>query len=119
MRRTRFVCRWSFVVRRTKVVLQFPYAITSAALRHFLEADHKPALIVVLVQWEVAERIAARAGHLSVLAHAIQVYARPEIVARVPAGSFSPVPAVDWRCCGCTCGRGRLWMWTTWTGCCG
>jgi 16S rRNA (adenine1518-N6/adenine1519-N6)-dimethyltransferase len=78
-----------------KVVANLPYAITSAALRYFLEARHKPTLIVVLVQWEVAERIVARPGDLSVLAHAIQVYAKPEIVARVPASGFVPAPAVD------------------------
>ena len=78
-----------------KVVANLPYAITSAALRHFLEAAHKPELMVVLVQWEVAERIAARPGDLSVLAHSVQIYAEPEILARVPASSFWPAPAVD------------------------
>jgi 16S rRNA (adenine1518-N6/adenine1519-N6)-dimethyltransferase len=78
-----------------KVVANLPYAITSPVLRHFLEAAHKPTLMVVLVQWEVAQRISARPGDLSVLAHAIQIYAEPEIVARVLASSFLPVPAVD------------------------
>jgi 16S rRNA (adenine1518-N6/adenine1519-N6)-dimethyltransferase len=78
-----------------KVVANLPYAITSAALRHFLEAGHKPGMMVVLVQWEVAKRIVARPGDLSVLAHSVQIYAEPEIVARVPAGSFFPAPAVD------------------------
>ncbi|MDQ2996572.1 MAG: 16S rRNA (adenine(1518)-N(6)/adenine(1519)-N(6))-dimethyltransferase RsmA [Chloroflexota bacterium] len=78
-----------------KVVANLPYAITSAALRHFLEAAHKPDLMVVLVQWEVAERIAAKPGDLSVLAHSVQIYAEAEILARVPASSFWPAPAVD------------------------
>jgi len=78
-----------------KVVANLPYAITSAALRHFVEARYKPALMVVLVQWEVAERIVAQPGDLSVLAHSIQIYAEPEIMLRVPAGSFVPAPAVD------------------------
>ena len=78
-----------------KVVANLPYQITSAALRHFLEAEVKPTLIVVLVQWEVAERICAAPGDLSVLAHSVQLYAEPEIVARVPAASFFPAPAVD------------------------
>jgi 16S rRNA (adenine1518-N6/adenine1519-N6)-dimethyltransferase len=81
--------------QRYKVVANLPYAITSAALRHFLEADQKPELMVVLVQWEVAERIAAGPGHLSVLAHSVQIYAQPEILARVPSSSFHPAPAVD------------------------
>ena len=89
--------RSSVVGRRSsyKVVANLPYAITSAALRHFLEAAHKPELMVVLVQWEVALRITARPGDLSVLAHSVQLYAEPEIVARVPAGGFLPAPAVD------------------------
>ncbi|MEO7909053.1 MAG: 16S rRNA (adenine(1518)-N(6)/adenine(1519)-N(6))-dimethyltransferase RsmA [Roseiflexaceae bacterium] len=78
-----------------KVVANLPYAITSAALRHFLEATHKPELMVVLVQWEVAQRIAAGPGDLSVLAHSVQIYAEAEILARVPASSFWPAPAVD------------------------
>ncbi|MFP4438798.1 MAG: 16S rRNA (adenine(1518)-N(6)/adenine(1519)-N(6))-dimethyltransferase RsmA [Chloroflexaceae bacterium] len=78
-----------------KVVANLPYAITSPVLRHFLEAAHKPGLLVILIQWEVARRITATAGNLSVLAHSVQIYAQPEIVARVPAGSFFPQPAVD------------------------
>lgn len=78
-----------------KVVANLPYAITSPLLRYFLEADHKPGLMVVLVQLEVAQRISARAGDMSVLAHAVQLYAAPEIIATVPAASFYPAPAVD------------------------
>ncbi len=78
-----------------KVVANLPYAITSPVLRHLLEAAHKPRMIVVLVQWEVAQRITAGPGDLSVLAHSVQIYAEPEIVARVPASSFVPAPAVD------------------------
>lgn len=78
-----------------KLVANLPYAITAPVLRHFLEAREPPDLSVVLVQWEVAERITAAPGDLSVLAHAVQLYAAPEIVARVPASSFYPQPAVD------------------------
>lgn len=78
-----------------KLVANLPYAITAPVLRHFLEGVPPPELTVVLVQWEVAERITARPGDLSVLAHSVQLYVEPEIVARVPAASFHPVPAVD------------------------
>jgi 16S rRNA (adenine1518-N6/adenine1519-N6)-dimethyltransferase len=78
-----------------KLVANLPYAITAPVLRHFLEGDVAPELMVVLVQWEVAERICAKAGDLSVLAHAVQIYAEPEIVARIGANSFEPTPAVD------------------------
>lgn len=78
-----------------KVVANLPYAITSPVLRYFLESDHQPDLIVVLVQWEVARRITAQSGALSVLAHSVQLYAEPEIVAKVTADSFFPEPEVD------------------------
>ncbi len=78
-----------------QVVANLPYAITSPVLRHFLEATHKPGLLVILIQWEVARRITAAPGNLSVLAHSVQIYAQPEIIARVPASSFFPQPAVD------------------------
>lgn len=78
-----------------KVVANLPYAITSPVLRHFLEGAPRPQLMVVLVQWEVAERITAAPGDLSVLAHAVQMYAIPEVVGRIPARSFVPAPAVD------------------------
>lgn len=78
-----------------KLVANLPYAITSAVLRHFLEAAVPPERSVVLVQHEVAERITAGPGALSVLAHSVQIYAEPELVARVPAASFFPAPAVD------------------------
>lgn len=78
-----------------KVVANLPYAITAPVLRHFLEGTPPPTLMVVLVQWEVAARITAAPGDLSVLAHSVQFYAAPEIVSRVPAASFVPAPAVD------------------------
>lgn len=77
------------------VVANLPYAITSAALRHLLEAQPKPVRLVVMVQWEVARRLAATPSEMSLLALSVQYYARPEIVARVPAGCFYPTPRVD------------------------
>ncbi len=78
-----------------KVVANLPYQITSAILRHFLEARQAPDLMVVMVQREVAERIVALPPDMSVLAHSVQIYAEPEIVTRVPAASFIPPPQVD------------------------
>jgi 16S rRNA (adenine1518-N6/adenine1519-N6)-dimethyltransferase len=78
-----------------KVVANLPYQITSAVIRHFLEATPAPRLMVIMVQYEVAERIVARPPNLSVLAHSVQFYAEPELVARVPAASFLPAPKVD------------------------
>ncbi len=78
-----------------KLVANLPYQITSAILRHFLEAAAPPSLQVVMVQWEVAQRIVAAPPDMSVLAHSVQIYAEPEIVARVPAAAFVPAPQVD------------------------
>jgi 16S rRNA (adenine1518-N6/adenine1519-N6)-dimethyltransferase len=65
------------------------------ALRHLLEASPPPTLAVVMVQKEVAERICAKPGGLSLLAVSVQFYAIPRIVQRVPAGAFYPPPKVD------------------------
>lgn len=81
--------------RPYKVVGNLPYYITSAALRHLLEWDPVPQAIVVMVQAEVARRIVAKPGDLSLLALMVQLRARAEIVARVPAGAFVPRPKVD------------------------
>lgn len=78
-----------------KVVANLPYYITSAALRHLLESSRRPQSLTVMVQREVAQRIAAEPGAMSLLALSVQVYGRPEIVARVPAGAFYPPPKVD------------------------
>ncbi len=77
------------------VVANLPYAITSPVLRHLLEARPAPTRLVLMVQWEVARRVAAAPPEMSLLALAVQYYARPEVVARVPAGCFFPVPQVD------------------------
>jgi 16S rRNA (adenine1518-N6/adenine1519-N6)-dimethyltransferase len=60
-----------------------------------LEAARPPKLAVVMVQAEVAKRICAVAGDLSLLAVSVQFYAQPAIVHHVPAGAFYPRPKVD------------------------
>lgn len=78
-----------------QVVANLPYAITSAALRHLLEADPQPTQLVLMVQWEVARRITADPPDMSLLALSVQYYARAKLVTRVPAGCFLPAPQVD------------------------
>jgi 16S rRNA (adenine1518-N6/adenine1519-N6)-dimethyltransferase len=78
-----------------RLLANLPYAITALALRHFLEAAHPPERIVVLVQREVAERIVAKPGEMSLLALSVQFFSTPRLVAHVPARSFSPPPEVD------------------------
>jgi 16S rRNA (adenine1518-N6/adenine1519-N6)-dimethyltransferase len=83
------------------VVANIPYYITSALIRHLLEAPHQPRSLVLTVQNEVAERICARSGEsstkagLSLLALSVQVYGKPRIQAHIPAGAFFPPPKVD------------------------
>ena len=78
-----------------KVVANLPYYITSPVLRHFLETSARPKIMVVMVQKEVAEVIAARPGQMSLLSVSVQFYGEPEIVSFVPADSFYPAPEVD------------------------
>jgi 16S rRNA (adenine1518-N6/adenine1519-N6)-dimethyltransferase len=78
-----------------KVVANLPYYITSAVIRHFLEARLRPRLMVVMVQKEVAEAIVAEAGRMSLLSVSVQFYGKPEIVSYVAAGCFYPPPEVD------------------------
>jgi 16S rRNA (adenine1518-N6/adenine1519-N6)-dimethyltransferase len=77
------------------VVANIPYYITSAVIRRLLESPVKPSRIVLTVQREVAERIAAKPGKLSLLALSVQVYGQPRTAARIPAGAFYPPPKVD------------------------
>ena len=77
------------------VVANIPYYITSAVIRHLLESDKKPRRIVLTVQREVARRICAKPGEMSLLALSVQVYGEPRIAARIPAGAFFPAPKVD------------------------
>ncbi len=77
------------------VVANLPYYITSAAIRHLLEAEPPPNRLVLTVQLEVARRIIAEPGDMNLLAVSVQFYGRPRIVAKIPAGAFAPPPKVD------------------------
>jgi len=78
-----------------RVVANIPYYITSAVIRHLLESTIKPVSMVLTMQKEVAERICADPGEMSLLALSVQVYGEPKPVARIPAGAFYPPPNVD------------------------
>lgn len=77
------------------VVANIPYYITSALIRHLLESDPPPARIVLTVQQQVAERICATPGDMSLLALSVQVYGQPSIVVHIPPGAFYPPPNVS------------------------
>jgi len=77
------------------VVANIPYYITSAIIRHLLEAAVKPSRVILTIQKEVAQRIVARDGKMSLLSLSVFVFGEPEIVSTIPAGSFFPAPDVD------------------------
>jgi 16S rRNA (adenine1518-N6/adenine1519-N6)-dimethyltransferase len=78
-----------------RVAANIPYYITSAIIRHLLEDPPKPKSIVLTVQKEVARRICAKPGDMSLLALSVQIFGQPEIVAEIPSDSFYPAPNVD------------------------
>jgi 16S rRNA (adenine1518-N6/adenine1519-N6)-dimethyltransferase len=78
-----------------KVVANLPYYITSAVIRHFLEAPVKPDTMVLMVQKEVAKQITAQPGEMSLLSVSVQLYGKPTLVGTVGAGCFYPAPKVD------------------------
>ena len=78
-----------------KVVANVPYYITSKIVQKLMTADSKPSVAVLLVQKEVAERIAAEPGDMSILAISAQVYAEASLGDVVPAALFTPPPKVD------------------------
>ncbi len=83
--------------RPIKVVANLPYYITTPIIMSLLE-NHVPLQsITIMVQKEVAERMQVGPGtkDYGALSLAVQYYARPEIVAHVPANCFMPRPNVD------------------------
>ena len=80
---------------RYLVVANIPYYITSAVIRHLLESTVPPRRLVLTVQAEVAERICAQPGDMSLLALSVQVYGIPAIVRHISREAFYPSPNVD------------------------
>jgi 16S rRNA (adenine1518-N6/adenine1519-N6)-dimethyltransferase len=79
-----------------KVIANIPYQITSPLIRYFLEeVENPPETLVLMVQKEVGERICVEPGDMSLLSLAVQYYAVPEIIAKVPRTYFWPEPKVD------------------------
>lgn len=78
-----------------KVVANVPYYITSKIIQLLMTAENKPSLTVLLVQKEVAERLAAQPGDMSILAVSAQLFAEAHLGDIVPAILFTPPPKVD------------------------
>ena len=78
-----------------KVVANLPYNITSIFLRTFLNQKNRPQSLVLMLQKEVAERLIAKPGEMSMLALSVQFFGDVEIVREVKAGNFWPEPKID------------------------
>ncbi len=92
------------------VVANLPYQVTTSLMRVFLEEGPRPSRIVVLIQYEVAARLAAQPGarergYLSVL---VQSFGEVRLVAKVPPTAFDPPPAVQSAVFTLTCTRSGL-----------
>lgn len=78
-----------------KVIANIPYYLTSKIFRLLMESTNPPSVMSLLIQKEVAERIAARPGKMSVLALSVQYYGKPSLVQVVERFKFWPAPKVD------------------------
>jgi 16S rRNA (adenine1518-N6/adenine1519-N6)-dimethyltransferase len=81
---------------KLRVYGNLPYYITSPILHHLFTCADRILSIHIVVQWEVAARIAARPGRreYGYLSAACRFYTLPEIVLRIPPGAFRPPPRV-------------------------
>lgn len=89
------VSSFRFQASGHKVVANIPYYITAPIIRLLLETKYPPKEIILMVQKEVAERIVAEAGEMSILAVSVQYYASAEYLFTVPKIAFDPIPKVD------------------------
>jgi len=77
------------------VAANLPYYITSAILRALLDTPPRPRRLVLTVQQEVADRLTAAPGDLSLLAVSVQFYGQTRLIARINPAAFWPRPDVD------------------------
>jgi 16S rRNA (adenine1518-N6/adenine1519-N6)-dimethyltransferase len=77
-----------------KLVANLPYYAASPIIRRFLEAEHKPKVMVVMVQREVARTMCAGPGKMTMLSVATQVYGKPRVVCSVSPRAFKPQPKI-------------------------
>ena len=78
-----------------KVVANLPYYAANPIVRRFLECDRPPSRMIVMVQKEVAENMAASPGRMSLLSVATQFYAGAKIICQVAPSCFRPAPRVS------------------------
>lgn len=87
--------KYNTLNNKYKIVANLPYNITSIFLRKFLSAKNKPSLAVLMLQKEVAQRIAASPPNMSLLAVSVQFYSDPEMIDVVSQNDFWPIPQID------------------------
>jgi 16S rRNA (adenine1518-N6/adenine1519-N6)-dimethyltransferase len=77
------------------VVANIPYQITSAVIRHLVESPIPARKVVLTIQKEVAERVVAQPGNLSLLALSVQIFGEPAIHSHISSRAFYPQPNVE------------------------
>lgn len=84
-------------LKKYKIIANIPYNITGAILKKFLTSQNQPAMMVLMVQHEVAKRILSveRGEKESILSLSVKVYGTPKMVRKVGARFFSPQPKVN------------------------
>lgn len=87
--------RYSVKEGTYKIAANIPYYLTGEIFRMFLETEHQPSSMTLLVQKEVADRIIARDGKESILSLSVKAYGTPKREFLVPRGAFKPAPNVD------------------------
>lgn len=80
--------------RRYKVVANLPYYAGTPIVRSFLEREHQPTSMTVMLQREVARDMCAKPGKMSLLSLAVQIYSSPKALFSVPPSAFRPPPKV-------------------------
>jgi 16S rRNA (adenine1518-N6/adenine1519-N6)-dimethyltransferase len=78
-----------------KIAANLPFYLTAPLIRKFLEDANPPVSLTVIVQKEVAQRIATAPPKMNLLAVSVQLYAAPKIISYVSRGCFWPAPKVD------------------------
>lgn len=82
--------------RGYNLIANLPYQITSPVLWKFLQEEkHKPKQLVIMIQKEVAQRIIARPGQMTLLSVLVQFYAQPKLITHVAKTKFYPPPNVE------------------------
>lgn len=86
---------YSLPTTNYKLIANIPYYLTSPLIRKFLEGENQPEFMVLMLQKEVAQRICAKPGQMSLLAVSVQFYAEAKIISTVSKNCFWPSPKID------------------------